>query len=198
MRKRIWAAALAVIMLTTGCTNRMESSSEKDPVSSAAERSSSVSEGPSESRSPSSEEEPVNAAAGGSEKNFGTFSLELPEGWVVKSNVIYADDSESARIIAEVVSVDPIPDTESPFLVYDQTYSDALTVSECRFGDHPAKRYHLQKEVSEGGLTGYQNSIVYCIEAGSDMIVITFYPMRGVGISGQREEFEKILESIQV
>ena len=188
----------AAIIFTTGCTIRMESSTEENSPSSAIEiPPSSISENPSESSSPSLEE-PVNSISDYSERNFGIFSLCLPTESVVKSNSIYEDDSELARKIAEVTSVDSITDTDSPFLIYDQTYSDAEKISECNFGNHSAKSYYIQKEVSEGGMTGFQNSIVYCIEAESRMIVITFYPVRGVGVSEQREEFEKILDSIQI
>lgn len=242
MKKRIWAVMFTVIMLTTGCTIRMESSTEENRPSSVIEMpSSSAPEDEPESSSPSSEvetsnssesnsssfrennqedpniysssdsaesnstdavlnsnDEPVNSLAGYSEKDFGTFSLYLPTKSVVKSDVIYEDSSELARKIAEVTSVDSITDAESPFLIYDQTYSNAESVSECNFGNYSAKSYFIQKEVSEGGMTGFQNSIVYCIELDSKMIVITFYPMRGVGISEQREEFENILDSIQI
>ena len=46
-------------------------------------------------------------------------------------------------------------------------------------------------------MTGFQNTIVFCIQADGEMKVITFYPLRGAGIAEQREKFEAILNSIQ-
>ena len=139
----------------------------------------------------------TNSAPGYSEKDLGLFSLWLPEDSVIESNIIYEDDSELPRKIAEITSIDTISDTASPFAIYDQRYSDAENVSECHFGIYAGKSYSLQKEISEGGMTGFQNTIVYCIESENNIIVITFFPQRGVGIHEQREEFKKILNSIQ-
>ena len=139
----------------------------------------------------------TNSAPGYSEKDLGLFSLWLPEDSVIESNIIYEDDSELPRKIAEITSIDTISDTASPFAIYDQRYSDAENVSECHFGIYAGKSYSLQKEISEGGMTGFQNTIVYCIESENNIIVITFFPQRGVGTHEQREEFEKILNSIQ-
>ena len=135
---------------------------------------------------------------GYSKRNFGTFSLWLPDNYVIEENVIYEDGTELARKIAEITSIDAISNTASPFEIYDQTYSNAEAVSEFSFGGCPAKSYHLQTEVSDGGMTGFQNEIVYCIETDKNIIVITFYPAMGVGISEQRKEFEKILNSVSV
>ena len=139
-----------------------------------------------------------NSEDGYSKRNFGTFSLWLPDNYVIKENIIYEDGTELARKIAEITSIDAISNTASPFEIYDQTYSNAEAVSEFSFGGCPAKSYHLQTEVSDGGMTGFQNEIIYCIETDENIIVITFYPARGVGISEQRKEFEKILNSISV
>ena len=135
---------------------------------------------------------------GYSKKKFGTFSLWLPDNYVIKENVICEDGTELARKIAEITSIDAISNTASPFEIYDQTYSNAEAVSEFSFGGYPAKSYHLQTEVSDGGITGFQNEIIYCIETDKNIIVITFYPAMGVGIYDQRKEFEKILNSISV
>lgn len=135
---------------------------------------------------------------GYSKRNFGTFSLWLPDNYVIKENIIYEDDTELARKIAEITSIDAISNTASPFEIYDQTYSNAEAVSEFSFGGCPAKSYHLQTEVSDGGMTGFQNEIIYCIETDKNIIVITFYPAMGVGIYDQRKEFEKILNSVSV
>ena len=158
---------------------------------------------PSDSKEPSAQDDLIekssstNSAPGYSEKDLGLFSLWLPEDSVIESNIIYEDDSELPRKIAEITSIDTISDTASPFEIYDQRYSDAENVSECHFGIYAGKSYSLQKEISEGGMTGFQNTIVYCIESENNIIVITFFPQRGVGIHEQREEFKKILNSIQ-
>ena len=159
---------------------------------------------PSDSKEPSAQDDLIeesssstNSAPGYSEKDLGLFSLWLPEDSVIESNIIYEDDSELPRKIAEITSIDTISDTASPFAIYDQRYSDAENVSECHFGIYAGKSYSLQKEVSEGGMTGFQNTIVYCIESENNIIVITFFPQRGGGTHEQREEFEKILNSIQ-
>ena len=131
-----------------------------------------------------------------SKKEFGYFSLLLPKNYVIESNIIYEDNTELARKIAEIESVDMISDTESPFSTYDRIYSDAENISECRFGIYSGKRYSIQKEVSEGGMTGFQNTIVYCIKLENNIVSIIFYPQRGIGIDKQRNDFEKILSSI--
>lgn len=139
-----------------------------------------------------------NSEDGYSKRNFGIFSLWLPDSYVIKENIIYADDTELARKIAKITSIDVISNTASPFAIYDQTYSRAEATSQFYFGGYPAKSYHLQTEVSDGGITGFQNEIIYCIETDKNIIVITFYPAMGVGINDQRKEFEKILNSIQI
>ena len=70
MKKRIWAAVFTVIMLTTGCTIRMESPAEENRPSSVIEMpSSSAPEDEPESGSPSSEVETSNS----SESNSSSF-----------------------------------------------------------------------------------------------------------------------------
>ena len=47
--------------------------------------------------------------------------------------------------------------------------------------------------------TEYENKKVYCILSGDEIIVIEFIPLRGIGgISTQREEFEKILDTLVI
>ena len=146
---------------------------------------------------PEGESTPSTAGASGyREADLGSFSLWLPEEWVVDGNAIYGDASELPRHVADFSS-EPIAQGEDPFAAYDQAYSDAESVSQGIFGGCPAKSYFLQREVSEGGMTGFQNTIVFCIQADGEMEVITFYPLRGAGIAEQREEFEAILNSIQ-
>ena len=146
---------------------------------------------------PEGESTPSTAGASGyREADLGSFSLWLPEEWVVDGNAIYGDASELPRHVADFSS-EPIAQGEDPFAAYDQAYSDAESVSQGTFGGCPAKSYFLQREVSEGGMTGFQNTIVFCIQADGEMKVITFYPLRGAGIAEQREEFEAILNSIQ-
>ena len=135
---------------------------------------------------------------GYTKKDLELFSLWLPESFAIHSNVIYEDDTELARKIAEITSVDAISDMEEPFVIYDQAYSDAETISVHKFGNYDGKSYYLQKEVSEGGMTGFQNTIIYCIAMENNVVVITFYPQRGIGgIYNQSEEFERILNSIE-
>lgn len=160
-------------------------------------------EAPAESSSeapeavPEGESTPSTAGASGyREADLGSFSLWLPEEWVVDGNAIYGDASELPRHVADFSS-EPIAQGEDPFAAYDQAYSDAESVSQETFGGCPAKSYFLQREVSEGGMTGFQNTIVFCIQADGEMEVITFYPLRGAGIAEQREKFEAILNSIQ-
>ena len=135
---------------------------------------------------------------GSVETDLGSFSLWLPEEAVVKGNTIYADGSELAQKLAEVTVIDPIADPADPFAAYDQRYADAQSISEGSPGGYPGKSYFLQREVSAGGMTGFENTIVYCIQGDSQMVVLTFYPARGIGIHEQRQAFEEILDSIQI
>ena len=222
MKREIAAALLAAVCCLglAACGDGASQDSSSPAESPASSQSASEPEAPSsvplEEESPagepeapaeSSSEAPEAVPEGGStpstagasgyrEADLGSFSLWLPEEWVVDGNAIYGDASELPRHVADFSS-EPIAQGEDPFAAYDQAYSDAESVSQETFGGCPAKSYFLQREVSEGGMTGFQNTIVFCIQADGEMKVITFYPLRGAGIAEQREKFEAILNSIQ-
>lgn len=137
-------------------------------------------------------------AVGYEKMELGGFSLWLPEGTVYRENTIYDDDSDLPRTIAKVGGFEAIEDKEAPFAVYDEKYSDAKYTGDHEFCGYPAKSYHRQWEENTGGMTGYVNVVEYCIATEDGMLVVTFYPARGIGgIGNQCEEFEKILRSIQ-
>ena len=205
MKREIAAALLAAVCCLglAACGDGASQDSSSPAESPASSQSASEPEAPAESSSeapeavPEGESTPSTAGASGyREADLGSFSLWLPEEWVVDGNAIYGDASELPRHVADFSS-EPIAQGEDPFAAYDQAYSDAESVSQETFGGCPAKSYFLQREVSEGGMTGFQNTIVFCIQADGEMEVITFYPLRGAGIAEQREEFEAILNSIQ-
>ena len=59
--------------------------------------------------------------------------------------------------------------------------------------------YTAFKKVKTNLGTEYENKKVYCILSDDEIIVIEFTPFRGVGgISTQREEFEKILDTLVI
>lgn len=103
------------------------------------------------------------------------------------------------RTIVELVSLEPVVDPLQPFVPYDTTYAEAETIEEHTFASYPAKSYFIQKYVEEGGVSGYENTIIYCIQLDQQMAVIAFKPARGLGgISSQAEGFEQILDSIEL
>ena len=121
----------------------------------------------------------------------------LPDTMEIKDNALY--HREEQRIMAELTSVDEVKDAAVPFAHYDQLYAEAVQMEEGDWGGYPGKWYRLQKEITGGAVGGFENHIVYCIQTGESMLVITFHPVRGVGgISSQRETFEAILNTIQV
>lgn len=119
------------------------------------------------------------------------FKLALPEGWTAKGNEIYADDIKIAELLPCVKNSDG-----KAFEALDVQYVDAEVVKECTAGNYSGKYYHMQSEVSEGGLTVLENELLYYIDIGDQLLHFGFYPVFGVGIGTQREAFEAMLNTI--
>lgn len=119
------------------------------------------------------------------------FKLALPEGWIAKGNEIYADDVK----IAELLPFVPNGDGKA-FEVLDEQYANAEVVRACTAGNYTGKYYHMQSEVSEGGITALENELQYYIDIGDQLLHFAFYPVRGAGIGTQREAFEAVLSTI--
>lgn len=119
------------------------------------------------------------------------FKLALPEGWTAKGNEIYSDDAKIAELLPCVENSDG-----KALEALDAQYADAEVVRECTAGNYSGKYYHMQSEVSEGGMTVLENELLYYIEIGDQLLHFGFYPVRGTGIGTQRETFEAMLSTI--
>lgn len=173
--------------------------SKDEQISSDNEQSEGVSEASSNDPSPRHE--------GQYEVELEGLSLYFPEEGIEplltekaysEENRILTKEQGMPRIIAELISLDTVEDSSQPFAPYDTNYADAETIAEHTFGSYSGKSYTIQKYVEEGGVSGYENTIIYCIQLDQQMAVISFYPARGLGgISTQTDGFEEILDSIE-
>lgn len=190
-KKSILACGLALILLA-GCAQRDEGAGEaprEEPLSTASqmERESSI------------PEDSYQILLGEFSFWFPKegFSYGMTEPVVAKEGILYSDAGESARVVAELISVSPITDSDSPFLACDQLYSEAENTWESTFGEYAGKGYLIQKPITEGAVGGYDNTVFYCIAVEDQLVTIAFYPAFGLGIGTQREEFETVLSTIQ-
>ena len=208
-------AVLTAVLVLVGC-EKMPASSVVKPESSSitsvdesggAQTELSESSGVSEKAPPE----------GYFEAQWGGFSVYLPEESVLatygekitaKENSLFCDGSENAVEFAKIISVDPVSDPEKPFSPYDERYAselsslitpDAESITDTTLAGKECRVYSLQKEVKTDLGTEYENKKVYCILSDDEIIVIEFTPLRGIGgISTQREEFEKILDTLVI
>ena len=129
------------------------------------------------------------------------FSVYLPEESLlaeygekitVKGDALRAGGGDDAAEFARMISVDPVEDSAAPFAAYDELYANADGVRDSVF-----RSYDFQTEVqTEAFGKVYENKTIYCLISGDEIAVIEFSPLRGMGVSTQKEEFEEILRSI--
>ena len=203
-------AVLTAVLVLVGC-EKMPASSVVKPESSSitsVDESGGVSEEGLEQKAP---------PEGYFEAQWGGFSVYLPEESVLatygekitaKENSLFCDSSENAVEFAKIIFVDPVSDPEKPFAPYDERYAgelsslitpDAESITDTTLAGKECRVYSLQKEVKTNLGTEYENKKVYCILSDDEIIVIEFTPLRGIGgISTQREEFEKILDTLVI
>ena len=134
------------------------------------------------------------------------FSVYLPEESLlaeygekitVKGDALRAGGSDDAAEFARMISVDPVEDSAAPFAAYDELYANADGVRDSVFGSKKCRSYDFQTEVqTEAFGKVYENKTIYCLISGDEIAVIEFSPLRGMGVSTQKEEFEEILRSI--
>ena len=134
------------------------------------------------------------------------FSVYLPEESLlaeygekitVKGDALRAGGGDDAAEFARMISVDPVEDSAAPFAAYDELYANADGVRDSVFGSKKCRRYDFQTEVqTEAFGKVYENKTIYCLISGDEIAVIEFSPLRGMGVSTQKEEFEEILRSI--
>ena len=134
------------------------------------------------------------------------FSVYLPEESIlagygekitVKGDALRAGGGNDAAEFARMISVDPVEDSAAPFAAYDELYANADGVRDSVFGSKKCRSYDFQTEVQTAALGKvYENKTIYCLISGDEIAVIEFSPLRGMGISTQKEEFEEILRSI--
>ena len=165
---------------------------------------------PAEAESGGSSEPSVSESAAPPEGTFaakwGGFSVYLPEESVladygekiaVKDDALCCGKNEGAAEFAKIVSVDAAEDTAEPFARYDEQFANAERAESGNFGNKEYRAYDFQTEVqTEAFGTVYENKTVYCLLMDDEIVVIEFHPLRGIGISTQKAEFEKILYSI--
>ena len=134
------------------------------------------------------------------------FSVYLPEESLlaeygekitVKGDALRAGGGDDATEFARMISVDPVEDSAAPFAAYDELYANADGVRDSVFGSKKCRSYDFQTEVqTEAFGKVYENKTIYCLISGDEIAVIEFSPLRGMGVSTQKEEFEEILRSI--
>ena len=134
------------------------------------------------------------------------FSVYLPEESLlaeygekitVKGDALRTGGSDDAAEFARMISVDPVEDSAAPFAAYDELYANADGVRDSVFGSKKCRSYDFQTEVqTEAFGKVYENKTIYCLISGDEIAVIEFSPLRGMGVSTQKEEFEEILRSI--
>lgn len=134
------------------------------------------------------------------------FSVYLPEESIlaeygekitVKGDALRAGGGDDAAEFARMISVDPVEDSAAPFAAYDELYANADGVRDSVFGRKKCRSYDFQTEVqTEAFGKVYENKTIYCLISGDEIAVIEFSPLRGMGVSTQKEEFEEILRSI--
>ena len=134
------------------------------------------------------------------------FSVYLPEESLlaeygekitVKGDALRAGGGNDAAEFARMISVDPVEDSAAPFAAYDELYANADGVRDSVFGSKKCRSYDFQTEVqTEAFGKVYENKTIYCLISGDEIAVIEFSPLRGMGVSTQKEEFEEILRSI--
>ena len=133
------------------------------------------------------------------------FSVYLPEESLlaeygekitVKGDALRAGGGDDAAEFARMISVDPVEDSAAPFAAYDELYANADGVRDSVFGSKKCRSYDFQTEVqTEAFGKVYENKTIYCLISGDEIAVIEFSPLRGMGVSTQKEEFEEILRS---
>ena len=178
-----------VLLFASGCTRNIAQS--ELPVSSEPDKPLSADVAPSSSSeaAPSSAEEPVYTM----EELFPS----LPDTITIENDTLF--DTENSVVMAELTIVEKIKSPDDPFAHYDQLYAEAVKMEEGEWGGCMGKWYWMQEEITGEAVGGFENHIVYCIQTGESMLVITFHPVQGVGgIGSQREAFEGILNTIQV
>ena len=134
------------------------------------------------------------------------FSVYLPEESLlaeygekitVKGDALRAGGGDDAAEFARMISVDPVEDSAAPFAAYDELYANADGVRDSVFGSKKCRSYDFQTEVqTEAFGKVYENKTIYCLISGDEIAMIEFSPLRGMGVSTQKEEFEEILRSI--
>ena len=122
---------------------------------------------------------------------------EYGEKITVKGDALRAGGGDDAAEFARMISVDPVEDSAAPFAAYDELYANADGVRNSVFGSKKCRSYDFQTEVqTEAFGKVYENKTIYCLISGDEIAVIEFSPLRGMGVSTQKEEFEEILRSI--
>ena len=134
------------------------------------------------------------------------FSVYLPEESLlaeygekitVKGDALRAGGGDDAAEFARMISIDPVEDSAAPFATYDELNANADGVRDSVFGSKKCRSYDFQTEVqTEAFGKVYENKTIYCLISGDEIAVIEFSPLRGMGVSTQKEEFEEILRSI--
>ena len=105
------------------------------------------------------------------------------------------DDGENKRIIAELLAVKSVDDSDAPFVAYDEKYSDAVSTEELSLGGFAAKKYHIQTQ-SDGPVPVKTNEFFYCIYFNDQMITFAYYPVMGMG-GMHTEDIEAVLNTIK-
>jgi len=209
--KRLLAVLMAM-MLLCACASRgtvQKPSEEEESTPPAVEEvSPDTSPGPAEEELDVDIGDPSFATGeipdGFAEVDFGDFSVLIsqesfagcaPTETVTMENGQFAgDDGENKRIIAELLSVEAVADSDAPFAPYDEKYADSVNTVNLELGGFAAKKYHMQTQ-SEGPVPIKINTLYYCICLEDQVVTFAYYPVAGMG-GLHAEDIETILDTI--
>lgn len=121
------------------------------------------------------------------------FALLIPNTWTAKDNEIYLGQRRIAQILPCVIN-----EGEITFGKLSAKYADAVSTGEFSVGAYSGRYYHMQTEITAGGMGGFENEFFYYWDCGDQLVNLAFYPSYGVGIGTQREEFEAGLAGIEL
>lgn len=201
MRKLI-IACLAILFafgLFTACKTSnsqpntvKESESLQSNLSSQIDKSSSLNTS-TEKVNKSEIEIPIIKLNGDETGEFVKFKINTPN-LEIEKNEILIDGNRIAKVLFSY----QIDEKEPLEKELQLKFADAVARGDIAEENLTATYYHTQSEKEEGGVTAKYNEIHYYIYKENYIVAVVFYPTMGTGIKTQREEFEKILSSIEV
>lgn len=203
--KRLFAVLLVLVLLCS-CANRStveKPNGEKEiPPQISNENEQEASAELVKESKPENNGEEQEFPDGYREVDFGDFSVLVSEesfaGCAPGETVTMENNQfvgENAKVIAELLLVESVVDSNDPFAPYDEKYSDSVNTIDLSLGGFASKKYHIQTQ-EDGALPIKTNRIFYCIALEDKMITFAYYPVMGLG-GLHTEDIEAVLNTIK-